>query len=138
MPWEHTFDATIRRGGSSLTSQGSPYSIFKRALRSGDLARVRAAATELPRVPLDDAFAICLLILEQQPDHYERAAVRWLCRLGAERRHISLSQIWWTADCLAALADPPRACSGAAALATLGGDLGLPQLGAHLRSWKLR
>jgi hypothetical protein len=84
MSWEHTFDATITRGGFSLTSQGSPYSIFKRALRSGDLARVRAAATELPRVPLDDAFAICLLILEQQPDHYERAAVRW------RRTYISL------------------------------------------------
>jgi hypothetical protein len=49
-----------------LTSQGSPHSIFKRALRRRDLAAVRAAAAELPRVPLDGAFAVLLLILEQQ------------------------------------------------------------------------
>jgi hypothetical protein len=73
-----------------LTSQGSPYSVFKRALRRGDLAGVRAAAAELPRVPLDDAFAICLLILDQQPVRYERAAVRWLGRLVAERHHLGL------------------------------------------------
>lgn len=48
------------------TIDWSPYSIFKRALRRGDLAGVRAAAAELPRVPLDDAFVICMLILAQQ------------------------------------------------------------------------
>jgi hypothetical protein len=85
-------------------------------------------------VPLDDAFAICLLILEQQPSHYERAAVRWLSRLLAERRHVVLSQVELTAGYLAALADPERARSGAVALAALAGDLGLPQLSAHLRS----
>jgi hypothetical protein len=117
-----------------LTSQGSPYSIFKRALRRGDLAGVRAAAAELPRVPLDDAFAICLLILEQQPVRYERAAVRWLGRLVAERDHLGLRHPELTARHLAALADPARARSGAVALAALCGDLGLPQLGAEFRS----
>jgi hypothetical protein len=117
-----------------LTSQGSPYSIFKRALRSGDLAGVRAAATELPRVPLDDAFAICLLILEQQPSRYQRAAMRWLARLMAERRHLTLHHVESAAGSLAALADPARATSGAAALAALSGDLGCPQLAAHLRA----
>jgi hypothetical protein len=48
----------------------------RRALRRRDLAAVNAAAAELQRVPLDDAFAICLLILEQQPIRYERAALR--------------------------------------------------------------
>jgi hypothetical protein len=106
------FDETPAARGAPLTSQGSPYSIFKRALRRGDLAGVRAAATELPRVPLDDAFAICLLILEQQPGRYERAAVRWLGRLMAERRHVALRHVELTAGYLAALADPARARSG--------------------------
>jgi hypothetical protein len=117
-----------------LTSQGSPYTIFKRALRRGDLAGIRAAAAELPRVPLDDAFAICLLILEQQPTRYERAALRWLGRLLAERHHLALRHAELTAGHLAALADPARARSAAVALAALAGDLGLPQLGHHLRS----
>jgi hypothetical protein len=120
-----------------LTSQGSPYSIFKRALRRGDLAGVRAAAAELPRVPLDDAFAICLLILEQQPARYERAALRWLGRVLAERRGVALRQAELTAGYLAALADPARARSAAVGFAVLAGDLGLPQLGHHLRSREL-
>jgi hypothetical protein len=130
------FDA-VTAGRIFLTSQGSPYSIFKRALARGDLAGVRAAAAELPRVPLDDAFAICLLILEHQPNHYERAAVRWLARVMAERRHVALRHVELTASYLAALGDPARARAGANALATLAGDLGLPQLAAHVRSRKL-
>jgi hypothetical protein len=98
------------------------------------LAGVRAAAAELPHVPLDDAFAICLLILEQQPGRYERAAVRWLSRLLAERRHLALRHAELTAGYLAALADPTRARFAAVAFAALAGELGLPQLGRHLRS----
>ena len=48
-----------------MTSDGSPYARFQRALRIGRLSLVRAAAAELPRVELDDALSICLLISEQ-------------------------------------------------------------------------
>lgn len=51
---EHTF----------VSSQGSPYARFKRALRTGNLALVRAAAGELPAVRLDDALLIACLIEE--------------------------------------------------------------------------
>jgi hypothetical protein len=68
------------------SSQGGPYRLFRRALLRGDLAAVRAAAAELPPVPLDDAFEIVCLILEQEPERYERAAVRWLARLPAQVR----------------------------------------------------
>ena len=44
-----------------MTSGGSPYARFKRALLPGNLALVRAAAAELPAVDLADALAICLL-----------------------------------------------------------------------------
>jgi hypothetical protein len=67
-----------------MTSEGSPYARFQRALRIGRLSMVRAAAAELPHVELDDALSICLLISEQDADRYERAAVRWLARLSLE------------------------------------------------------
>ena len=67
-----------------MTSDGSPYARFQRALRIGRLSLVRAAAAELPRVELDDALSICLLISEQDAERYERAAVRWLARLSLE------------------------------------------------------
>ena len=67
-----------------MTSDGSPYARFQRALRIGRLSLVRAAAAELPRVELDDALSICLLISEQDKDRFERAAVRWLARLSLE------------------------------------------------------
>jgi hypothetical protein len=67
-----------------MTSEGSPYARFQRALRIGRLSLVRAAAAELPRVELDDALSICLLISEQDAERFERAAVRWLARLSLE------------------------------------------------------
>jgi hypothetical protein len=67
-----------------MTSEGSPYARFQRALRIGRLSMVRAAAAELPRIDLDDALSICLLISEQDAGRYERAAVRWLARLSLE------------------------------------------------------
>ena len=67
-----------------MTSEGSPYARFQRALRIGRLSMVRAAAAELPRIELDDALSICLLISEQDAERYERAVVRWLARLSLE------------------------------------------------------
>ena len=69
---------------SYMTSHGSPYARFQRALRIGRLSTVRAAAAELPRIDLDDALAICLLIERQDGERYERAVVRWLARLAME------------------------------------------------------
>ena len=67
-----------------MSSEGSPYARFQRALRIGRLSMVRAAAAELPRIDLDDALSICLLISEQDAERYERAVVRWLARLSLE------------------------------------------------------
>jgi hypothetical protein len=52
---------TLMRTVFALTSQGSPYSRFRRALDTCDLGLVRAAA-ELPSVPLEDALRVCLLL----------------------------------------------------------------------------
>jgi hypothetical protein len=76
-----------------VTSQGSPYARFQRALRIGRLSLVRAAAAELPRVDLTDALAICLLIAEQDERSFERAAVRWLARLSLEAPSVGIDDL---------------------------------------------
>jgi hypothetical protein len=98
-----------------MTSQGSPYSRFRRALDTCDLALVRAAAAELPSVPLEDALRVCLL-LRAEPANYERAVVRWLGRFALERAR-SVAQVRRAAEVLEQLpADPARARSELRAL----------------------
>jgi hypothetical protein len=45
-----------------MTSDGSAYTRFRRALDVGNLALVRAAAAELPHVSIRDALRVCLLL----------------------------------------------------------------------------
>jgi hypothetical protein len=68
-----------------VTSDGSAYARFRRALDQGRLALVYAAAAELPRLGLDDALEVCVLMSREAHPAYERAAVRWIGRLCAER-----------------------------------------------------
>jgi hypothetical protein len=74
-----------------LTSQGSPYSTFKRALARGSLTQILAAAAELPHIALDDALAICAAM--QGHEQADRAAVRWLARLALERPSVRLEDL---------------------------------------------
>jgi len=76
-----------------VTSQSSPYARFKRALASGNLMQVRAAAAELPVVPLRDALEVCELLRRAKPEVYERVALRWLARLLLERPGITLREL---------------------------------------------
>jgi hypothetical protein len=76
-----------------MTSGGSAYSRFRRALKTGNLALVRAAALELPAVDLGDALSICLLMSADADERYERAAVRWLARLALERPSLGLGEL---------------------------------------------
>ena len=76
-----------------MTSDGTAYGRFRRALRMGNLAQVRAAAAELPQIGLDDALTVVLLMDEHDDDRYERAAVRWLARLVCERQTVGLADL---------------------------------------------
>lgn len=58
-----------------VSSDGSPYVRFRRALKTGNEALVVAAALELPHVALDDALRICLVLRNGDRDRFERAAV---------------------------------------------------------------
>jgi hypothetical protein len=100
-----------------MTSDGSPYARFQRALRIGRLSMVRAAAAELPRIDLDDALSICLLISEQDTARFERAAVRWLARLSLEVPTIRIEDL--RAGLLAFEALPENPVGARTALAEL-------------------
>ena len=101
-----------------MTSQGSAYACFKRALKTGNLTLIRNAAAELPRVDLSDALAVCVVIRQAEPERFQRAALRWLARFCLERRDATLAQIQaaaWAFDNItdepAALATLERLCS---------------------------
>lgn len=68
-----------------MTSQGSSYSRFQRALTTGNLHIIRAAAAELPHIELEDAARICAVIAERRPDRLDAAGTRWIHRLCTER-----------------------------------------------------
>ena len=107
-----------------MTSGGSPYSRFKRALLTGNLALVRAAAAELPAVDLADALAICLLMSARDDDRFERAAVRWLARLALERPGIGLGELRDGLVAFEAMPYNPAAARGT--LAEMCDRVGLP------------
>jgi hypothetical protein len=83
-----------------VTSDGSPYSRFKRALSTGNEALVLAAARELPWIALDDALRICLLLRDGEASRFERAAVRWLGRFALEARGATIDDIRAAAQAL--------------------------------------
>ena len=90
-----------------MTSDGSAYARFKRALEVGNELLVLATARELPRIALDDALRICLLLREGDPDRYERAAVRWLGRFALEAQQVTIEALRFAADALATLPGQP-------------------------------
>jgi hypothetical protein len=51
-----------------VTSQGSPYARFRRALDRGNLTGALSSAVELEHVGLAQALALCLLLIEREPE----------------------------------------------------------------------
>ena len=83
-----------------MTSDGNPYARFRRALATGNEALVTAAALELPRVGLDDALLICLILRGGDARRYERAAVRWLGRFALEAHDATIDDLRRAAEAL--------------------------------------
>jgi hypothetical protein len=98
-----------------VTSQGSPYSQFKRALERRNFLVAWTTAAELPKVPLADALSLLLLALDQQPWRFERAAPRWHARLCAEAR-LTLPEAQLALSALHALGGPGAVGAGQALL----------------------
>jgi hypothetical protein len=95
-----------------VSNAGSPYSRFQRALTTGNLTIIRAAAAELPSIRLDDALQVCVLLRDREPDRYERAAVRWIGRFCVERPQVTLEDVDQARAAFALMRRDPAAALG--------------------------
>lgn len=107
-----------------MTSDGSAYSRFRRALRTGNLTVVQSAALELPTVDLADALAILLLMSTADDERFDRAATRWLARFALERPSVRLEDLQLGLNALEALPHNPDAAKDT--IRALCGRHGLP------------
>jgi hypothetical protein len=69
-----------------MTSQGSAYSRFRRALLTKNPALIDAAARELPHVGLTDALHILVVLADRRDPRFQRAAARFAARATLERQ----------------------------------------------------
>ena len=111
-----------------MTSQGSPYARFQRALKTGRASLAWSAALELEQVGLEDALALVLLVVDDP--RFERAGARWLGRLCLEVPSVTLQQAQLVASALTGLPDR----SAAIALSGACTELGLPRAAAATRA----
>lgn len=86
---------------------GSSYPRFQRALATGNLHLIRAAAAELPQVQLADALAVCMAIRDAEPQRFERAALRWLARFAVEKA-TSVADVRDASDAFATMLQRPE------------------------------
>jgi hypothetical protein len=114
-----------------VTSQGSAYGRFRRALGTRNPTLAFAAARQLPSLSLADAHALCA----DDPPRYRRAAGRWHTRFCAEARNVSLTEAQLALAALEGLADPFTAAPAAEALAGLCEKRGLDRVAAVLDGW---
>ena len=94
-----------------VSIKGSSYGNFRRALRTGNLTVIRAAAAELPAINLEGAFSICLLLAKQEPHNFERAVLQWIGRYCLERRDLTIEDVRDVADAFARLRDGDEAAA---------------------------
>ena len=116
-----------------MTSQGSPYARFRRALDSQNATVAFATATELDFVSLPDALELVLLLVDD-PGRFRRAALRWHARYCAEVPDVGFEEAHAVLACLAGLAGP-RPKPLAAALAELVRWRGLERASEVLIRW---
>jgi hypothetical protein len=69
-----------------VTTQGTAYSQFKRALERRNFMLAWTMAAELPKVPLADGLELLLLARDLEPARFDRAVPRWHARLCSEQQ----------------------------------------------------
>jgi hypothetical protein len=72
-----------------LTAQGSPRSIFKRAIERGNVLIAETTAREFA-LSLEEALQLVLLYAAYEPAKLERAALRWFRRYLDEGKGVTL------------------------------------------------
>jgi hypothetical protein len=68
-----------------MTSQGTAYGRFARAVQRGNIFQAQLAAGEMGSLSLADALSLCEMLAAPDPQRFERAARRWLQRFIEER-----------------------------------------------------
>jgi hypothetical protein len=92
-----------------MTSQGSAYGRFRRALDRGNLLQARSAAAELDHVGLADALELVLLLAaDEDRARFERAALRWHARYCRQATDVTAAESQAVLALLAMLAGPRR------------------------------
>jgi hypothetical protein len=95
-----------------VTSDGSPYSRFRRAIEREQLLPALDASRDLRHLSLGDALDLCRLLAIADDPLFPRAASRWLARFAGEAR-ATLSQVQLAAAALGELwEDPSSALPG--------------------------
>jgi hypothetical protein len=95
-PCEHTF----------VSTKGSPYSRFRRAVQTDSAALATAAAHELSQLSLADALRLCLVYARADRERFDRAIVRWHARLCLEAKGIDATTAHVALAAATALAGP--------------------------------
>lgn len=86
-----------------MTSQGSAYGRFTRAIQTRNLWSAEISLRELGVVSLADALSYLDLLAEQKPEKLERAAVRWHGLLETEASMLTLAESQLALAALASL-----------------------------------
>jgi hypothetical protein len=86
----------------TMTSQGSAHVRFQRAIQRRRVRAAEMAAKEMGQLSLIDALALVACYARSCSPKFEKAAVRWLARLG-EERDATLRDIRLAANALEAL-----------------------------------
>lgn len=88
-----------------MTSHGSSYDRFRRALVRRQPTAALSAAAELQYVALTDALELVLLLRDKDPARYPRAALRWHARYCREVPGVTLNEAAALLALLASLAE---------------------------------
>ena len=88
-----------------MTSQGTSYGRFRRALDRRQPTAALSAAAELPQVALTDALELLLLLRDADRTRFDRAALRWHGRYCREIPDVGLREATAVLALLASLAD---------------------------------
>lgn len=87
-----------------MGADSKPYARLSRALKAGQLVQAELAAREMPKVPLEAALSLVLLMVKEQDPRWEPAATRWLGRMLSDRPAFGLQHAAEAADALSGLA----------------------------------
>jgi hypothetical protein len=75
-----------------LTAQGSPRSIFKRAIEHGNFVVAEMTAHDVGRLTLSESLALTSLAAQKAPERRSRYTVRWLRRLLEEDANLMIEE----------------------------------------------